>query len=102
MSNTGKNKILATFNCDPELWQAFKIKCRNNGSNATAILLELMELYIDTDVGETLEKGALSVRQKDIENHVNRYLDKYLYVYLEKYLEICLEEKIEKFLSDRK
>lgn len=99
MSNTGKDKILATFNCDADLWQRFKDRCRQADSNATAVLLDLMSLYLETEIGENLDRGRLSISQKEIEHHIYKYLDRNLYLYIDKYLDICLEQRLRDYLA---
>ena len=88
MSNS-KDKILATFNCPAELWQRFKARCRQGNANATSVLLDLMTLYLETDIGQSLDQGRLSISQKEIDQYIYKYLDKNLYLYIDKYLDIC-------------
>ena len=47
MSNTGRNKKLASFNCDEELWSAFMQRCQEQGTTATATLTQFIQLYLD-------------------------------------------------------
>ena len=47
MSNTGRNKKLASFNCDEELWSGFMQRCQEQGTTATATLTQFIELYLD-------------------------------------------------------
>ncbi|WDD36809.1 hypothetical protein PQG02_33705 (plasmid) [Nostoc sp. UHCC 0926] len=46
MSNTGRNKKLASFNCDQRMWEQFIACCNSKGTTATATLLEFIELYL--------------------------------------------------------
>ena len=101
MSNTGKDKILATFNCPPELWQRFKDRCRQANANATSVLLDLMTLYLETDIGENLDQGRLAISQREIEQYIYKYLDKNLYLYIDKYLDICLEQRLQDYLEQQ-
>ncbi|MHC5777968.1 hypothetical protein [Nostoc sp.] len=47
MSQTGKNKKLASFNCDQKMWEQFIARCREKGTTATATLTQFIELYLD-------------------------------------------------------
>ena len=47
MSKTGRNKKLASFNCDQRIWEQFIARCKSKGTTATATLLEFIELYLD-------------------------------------------------------
>jgi hypothetical protein len=47
MSNTGRKKKLASFNCDQRIWEQFIACCKSKGTTATATLLEFIELYLD-------------------------------------------------------
>lgn len=53
MSNTGRSKKLASFNCDEELWAEFIRQCQKKGTTATAILTRFIELYLDGGVVKT-------------------------------------------------
>lgn len=50
MSNTGRNKKLASFNCDEELWAEFMRLCQEQGTTATNILTRIIELYVDGEL----------------------------------------------------
>ncbi|MBE9209186.1 hypothetical protein IQ244_22255 [Nostoc sp. LEGE 06077] len=47
MSNTGKTKKLASFNCDQKMWEEFIAHCNSKGTTATATLTQFIELYLD-------------------------------------------------------
>ncbi|MBG1262663.1 hypothetical protein [Nostoc commune] len=47
MSNTGRKKKLASFNCDQRIWEQFIARCKSKGTTATATLIEFIELYLD-------------------------------------------------------
>ena len=47
MSNTGRKKKLASFNCDQRIWEQFIACCKSKETTATATLLEFIELYLD-------------------------------------------------------
>ncbi len=47
MSHTGRNKKLASFNCDSELWGEFMRRCQEQGTTATATLTRFIKLYLD-------------------------------------------------------
>ncbi|WP_260447526.1 hypothetical protein, partial [Nostoc sp. UCD120] len=46
MSNTGRKKKLASFNCDQRKWEQFIACCNSKGTTATATLLEFIDLYL--------------------------------------------------------
>jgi len=80
MSNTGRNKKLASFNCDEQLWTEFRQRCQQQGTTATAVLTQLMQLYIE---------GKLD--NLDIHPHDN----------IEERVKTCVDEYLEKHLSSR-
>jgi hypothetical protein len=86
MSNTGRNKKLASFNCDEELWSAFMSRCQEQGTTATATLTQFIELYVDGKL-DNLDAHMLgdSFDQRIREN-VDEYLKKHLPSHLDKYL----------------
>ena len=47
MSNTGRKKKLASFNCDQRIWEQFIARCKSKGTTATATLIEFIELCLD-------------------------------------------------------
>jgi hypothetical protein len=47
MSNTGKGKKLASFNCDQKMWERFILRCQSNGTTATATLTHFIQMYLD-------------------------------------------------------
>ncbi|MCC5670791.1 hypothetical protein LC653_45345 [Nostoc sp. CHAB 5784] len=49
MSNTGRKKKLASFNCDQKMWSQFIARCNSKGTTATATLTQFIELYLDDD-----------------------------------------------------
>jgi gas vesicle protein len=46
MSNTGRKKKLASFNCDQRKWEQFIARCNSKGTTATATLTQFIELYL--------------------------------------------------------
>jgi hypothetical protein len=44
MSQTGKNKKLASFNCNQKMWEQFIARCKSKGTTATATLTQFIEL----------------------------------------------------------
>ncbi len=52
MSQTGKNKKLASFNCDQKMWEQFIAHCQSKGTTATATLTQFIELYLDGSLDE--------------------------------------------------
>ncbi len=92
MSNTGRNKRLASFNCDVELWEKFTRQCRDNSTTATAVLIDFISHYVDNSLDElamSLEKitaqGKIDWEQL-IKQQVDKYLEQRLPSYLDKYI----------------
>jgi len=86
MSNTGRNKKLASFNCDEELWSAFIQRCQEQGTTATATLTQFIELYLDGKL-DNLDADMLGDRfDERIRASVDEYLEKQLPPQLDKYL----------------
>ena len=86
MSNTGRNKKLASFNCDEELWSAFIRRCQEQGTTATATLTQFIQLYKDGKL-DNLDADMLGDRfDKRVKASVDEYLEKQLPSHLDKYL----------------
>ncbi len=86
MSNTGRNKKLASFNCDEELWSAFMQRCQEQGTTATATLTQFIQLYLDGKL-DNLDADMLSARfDERIRASVDEYLQQHLPSHLDKYL----------------
>lgn len=83
MSNTGRNKRLASFNCNVELWEKFTRQCRDNDTTATKVLTGFISHYLDN----SLDELALSLRKIDWEQQVKQLVDKYLEQRLPSYLD---------------
>lgn len=68
MSNTGDGKKLATFNVEAEIWEAFKIKARQNGVNASALLNQWVRVYLDENSVSYLDSNLdiIQVSQQSI------------------------------------
>jgi len=87
MSNTGRNKKLASFNCDEELWSAFMQRCQEQGTTATATLTQFIELYLDGKLDDNLDADMMGDRfDERIRKNVDEYLKKQLPSHLDKYL----------------
>lgn len=74
MSNTGRNKKLASFNCDEDLWVEFKHRCQDSGTTATAILTQFIQLYLDGSL-DNLDVNPLDKR---FDERVKASVDEYL------------------------
>ncbi len=74
MSNTGRNKKLASFNCDENLWIEFKHRCQDSGTTATAILTHFIQLYLDGSL-DNLDVNPLDKR---FDERVKASVDEYL------------------------
>src|SRR5919202_6598310 len=87
MSNTGPNKKLAAFNCDAQMWEAFRHRCQEKGTTATAMLTRFISLYLDgslDDLDATLGSAANVVGGED--ERVKAFVDEYLQSCLPSYL----------------
>jgi hypothetical protein len=77
MSNTGRKKKLASFNCDQSIWEQFIARCKSKGTTATATLLEFIDLYlgdsqdkIDTTGGNDLDERLDSKIKASVEEYL--------------------------------
>ena len=77
MSNTGRKKKLASFNCDQRKWEQFIACCNSKGTTATATLLEIIDLYlgdsqdkIDTTGGNDLDERLDSKIKASVEKYL--------------------------------
>ena len=74
MSNTGRSKKLASFNCDEDLWSQFRHRCQEKGTIATATLTSFIELYLDGSLDD-LDVNPLDKRfDKQVRASVDAYL----------------------------
>ena len=74
MSNTGRDKKLASFNCDESLWQSFKSRCQEKGTTATATLIRFIQLYLDGSLDD-LDVNPLDRRfDEQVKASVDAYL----------------------------
>ncbi|MFN6488089.1 MULTISPECIES: hypothetical protein [unclassified Nostoc] len=76
MSNTGRTKKLASFNCNQKMWEQFIARCREKGTTATATLTQFIELYLD-DIdnldaigGDNLDKRLDSKIKASVEEYL--------------------------------
>lgn len=74
MSSTGRNKKLASFNCDEDLWSSFRSCCQEQGTTATATLTKFIQLYLD---GE-LDNLDVALRDERFDERVRASVDEYL------------------------
>jgi len=74
MSNTGRNKKLASFNCDQQMWAEFIARCQEKDTTATAVLTRFIELYLDGDLDDldvdTLDKHFDERVRASVENYL--------------------------------
>ena len=77
MSNTGRKKKLASFNCDQELWAEFMRRCQEKGTTATATLTRFIELYLDGSL-EHLDVYLGKGEEKTLDERIRACLDEYL------------------------
>ena len=74
MSNTGRSKKLASFNCDEDLWSEFRHRCQEQGTTATATLTRFIQLYLDGSLDD-LDVNPLDKR---FDERVRASVDAYL------------------------
>lgn len=70
-------KQLATFRIEAEQWQAFKAKATEGGTNATAMLLQWINLYLDDnlDVSIDLTQSHLDKNLDSVLSSLDRRID---------------------------
>lgn len=90
MSNTGRDKKLASFNCDEDLWSAFRSRCSDLGTTATATLTSFIQLYLDGKL-DNLDADALGDR---FDKRVRASVDEYLTAHPLRREVVALSEKI--------
>lgn len=103
MSNTGRNKTLASFNCDSKQWKEFLRRCQQKGTTATATLTRFISLYLDgsQDLLDALPTGALDKQYKE---QIREAIDEYLAEERDKWIELhstvdALSKKVEELES---
>ena len=92
MSNTGRSKKLASFNCDEDLWSEFRHRCQEQGTTATATLTSFIQLYLDGSLDD-LDVNPLDKR---FDERVKASVDNYLATHLDSLhsLVTALSEKV--------
>jgi DNA anti-recombination protein RmuC len=77
MSNTGRKKKLASFNCDQKMWSQFIARCNSKGTTATATLTQFIELYLDDD-RDNLDTIGGDNLDKRLDSKIKASVEKYL------------------------
>lgn len=77
MSNTGRNKKLASFNCDSKLWTDFVKQCQQKGTTATATLTRFISLYINGSL-DNLDVLPSNAFDDQFKERVREAIDEYL------------------------
>lgn len=104
MSNTGRNKKLASFNCDEELWSAFMQRCQEQRTTATATLTQFISLYKDGKL-DNLDADMLGdangcSRLRNMRSaHSDHRFDERVKASVDKYLEQRLPSHLDKYLA---
>ena len=70
MSNTGRTKKLASFNCDQKMWEQFIAHCNSKGTTATATLTQFIELYLDGSLDDAIGSKGEDKRLDSLEQKV--------------------------------
>lgn len=78
MSNAGRNKKLASFNCDDKLWSQFRHRCQEQGTTATATLTGFIQRYLDG----SLDNLDVNVLDERFDRRVKASVDSYLSTHL--------------------
>ena len=92
MSNTGRSKKLASFNCDEELWSEFRHRCQEQGTTATATLTGFIQRYLEG----SLDNLDVNILDKRFDKQVRASVDAYLATRLDSLhsLVTALSEKV--------
>jgi hypothetical protein len=77
MSNTGRKKKLASFNCDQKMWSQFIAHCNSKGTTATATLTQFIELYLDDD-RDNLDTIGGNNLDKRLDSKIKASVEEYL------------------------
>ncbi|BBD70479.1 hypothetical protein NIES4072_68460 [Nostoc commune NIES-4072] len=77
MSNTGRKKKLASFNCDQRKWEQFIACCNSKGTTATATLLEFIDLYLGDSQDKVDAIGGNDLDER-LDSKIKASVDKYL------------------------
>ncbi|BBD70303.1 hypothetical protein NIES4072_66690 [Nostoc commune NIES-4072] len=77
MSNTGRKKKLASFNCDQRIWEQFIACCNSKGTTATATLIGFIELYLE-DYQDKLDAIGGNDLDERLESKIKASVKKYL------------------------
>ncbi|MCC5655163.1 hypothetical protein LC609_36520 [Nostoc sp. XA013] len=77
MSNTGRKKKLASFNCDQRIWEEFIARCKSKGTTATATLLEFIDLYLGDYQDKIDTKGGNDLDER-LDSKIKASVEKYL------------------------
>ncbi|MFN6538672.1 MAG: hypothetical protein RM021_020295 [Nostoc sp. EkiNYC01] len=105
MSNTGRKKKLASFNCDQRIWEQFIARCKSKGTTATATLIEFIDLYlgdsqdkVDTTGGNDLDERLDSKIKASVEEYLVKSNKNYNKLTNETIRAIC--ERLDKLESE--
>ena len=90
MSNTGRKKKLASFNCDQELWKTFMQRCQEQGTTATATLTRFISHYLNAGADD-LDAHLGKVGEERLDDRVN--------IICEQFLAKCLPSYLDNYLS---
>ncbi|MBD6620153.1 hypothetical protein FNW02_31270 [Komarekiella sp. 'clone 1'] len=81
MSQTGKNKKLASFNCDQKMWEQFIARCNSEGTTATTTLTQFIKRYLDDSLDD-LDKIVSNDLDKRLDSMIKARIEEYLEEYL--------------------
>ncbi|BAY72729.1 hypothetical protein NIES23_55570 (plasmid) [Trichormus variabilis NIES-23] len=78
MSNTGKGKKLASFNCDQRMWERFILRCQSKGTTATATLTHFIEMYIDGSLDNLDAVADHDLNNNGLDSRIKEIVAEYL------------------------
>ncbi|WP_414756416.1 hypothetical protein [Anabaena sp. CCY 9910] len=79
MSNTGKGKKLASFNCDQRMWERFILRCQSKGTTATATLTRFIEMYLDGSLDNLDAVADHDLNNNGLDSRIKEIVAEYLH-----------------------
>jgi hypothetical protein len=78
MSNTGKGKKLASFNCDQKMWERFILRCQSQGTTATATLTHFIQMYLDGSLDKLDAVADHDLEKNGLDSRIGEIVEEYL------------------------
>ena len=91
-------RTLGTFRIDKAQWEAFQSRAKENGSNASSLILSWIDLYLDGNL-DSLDKteSCLDNSIDNVDSRIDKRLDEILLTVQERLDR--LEQELEKFAA---